>query len=110
MTDIVWAVSGLGFTMFVMGLRQVRSPLDSRIARWAPVPLRLIVGYGFMEHGFAKLGRGPEAILKDVADLRNSVAHRHAIFVTAPFADSRTGNRGTWQTSRSREQPAPRLG
>ena len=30
------------------------------IARWAPVPLRLIVGYGFMEHGFAKLARGPE--------------------------------------------------
>jgi putative oxidoreductase len=30
-------------------------------ARWAPVPLRLIVGYGFMEHGFAKLARGPEA-------------------------------------------------
>ena len=27
----------------------------SPIARWAPVPLRLIVGYGFMEHGFAKL-------------------------------------------------------
>src|SRR5206468_7942864 len=21
------------------------------IARWAPIPLRLIVGYGFMEHG-----------------------------------------------------------
>lgn len=30
-------------------------------ARWAPLPLRLIVGYGFMEHGFAKLSRGPEA-------------------------------------------------
>jgi putative oxidoreductase len=30
-------------------------------ARWAPVPLRLVVGYGFMEHGFAKLARGPEA-------------------------------------------------
>ena len=30
-------------------------------SRWAPVPLRLIVGYGFMEHGFAKLARGPEA-------------------------------------------------
>ena len=28
------------------------------IARWAPVPLRLIVGYGFMEHGFAKLAQG----------------------------------------------------
>lgn len=30
-------------------------------ARWAPVPVRLIVGYGFMEHGFAKLGRGADA-------------------------------------------------
>ena len=33
----------------------------SPIARWASVPLRLIVGYGFMEHGFAKLARGPDA-------------------------------------------------
>jgi putative oxidoreductase len=31
------------------------------IGRWAPIPLRLIVGYGFMEHGFAKLSRGPDA-------------------------------------------------
>jgi putative oxidoreductase len=31
------------------------------IASWAPIPLRLIVGYGFMEHGFAKLARGPDA-------------------------------------------------
>jgi putative oxidoreductase len=30
------------------------------VAVWAPIPLRLIVGYGFMEHGFAKLSRGPE--------------------------------------------------
>ena len=30
-------------------------------ARWAPIPLRLIVGYGFMVHGFAKLARGPDA-------------------------------------------------
>jgi putative oxidoreductase len=29
-------------------------------ARWAPLPLRLIVGYGFMEHGYAKLSRGPD--------------------------------------------------
>ncbi len=32
-----------------------------RYARWAPLPLRLIVGFGFMEHGFAKLSKGPEA-------------------------------------------------
>src|SRR5215472_4684389 len=31
------------------------------VAVWAPIPLRLIVGFGFMEHGFAKLSRGPEA-------------------------------------------------
>ena len=31
------------------------------VAVWAPIPLRLIVGYGFMVHGFAKLSRGPEA-------------------------------------------------
>src|SRR2546427_6905374 len=49
-------------------------PVDSRIARWAPIPLRLIVGYGFMEHGFAKLGRGPEAF----ADIL------HAIGVPGP--------------------------
>jgi putative oxidoreductase len=29
------------------------------IDRWPFIPLRLIVGYGFMEHGFAKLAKGP---------------------------------------------------
>ena len=33
----------------------------SSLTRWAPVPLRLIVGYGFMDHGFAKLARGLDA-------------------------------------------------
>jgi putative oxidoreductase len=28
--------------------------------RWALLPLRLIVGYGFMAHGMAKWSRGPE--------------------------------------------------
>jgi putative oxidoreductase len=30
------------------------------IARWSPIPLRLIVGYGFMQHGYAKLSKGPD--------------------------------------------------
>jgi putative oxidoreductase len=42
-------------------------------ARWVPIPLRLIVGYGFMEHGFAKLLKGPE----------NFVAILHAMGVPA---------------------------
>ena len=33
----------------------------NRWAQWWPLPLRLIVGYGFMEHGYAKLARGPES-------------------------------------------------
>jgi putative oxidoreductase len=32
-----------------------------KIPTWAPVPLRLIVGFGFLEHGYAKLSKGPEA-------------------------------------------------
>ena len=43
-------------------------------ARWAPIPLRLIVGYGFMEHGFAKLSKGPDAF----------AAILHALGVPAP--------------------------
>jgi putative oxidoreductase len=33
----------------------------STFARWAPLPLRLVLGYGFLEHGLAKLGRGADA-------------------------------------------------
>lgn len=44
------------------------------VARWAPVPLRLIVGYGFMQHGLAKLSKGPEAFANIL----------HAVGVPAP--------------------------
>jgi putative oxidoreductase len=30
---------------------------------WAAIPLRLIVGYGFLAHGYAKLMRGPESFV-----------------------------------------------
>lgn len=35
------------------------SPLPAP-AGWYAIPLRLIVGYGFFSHGWAKLARGPE--------------------------------------------------
>jgi putative oxidoreductase len=46
----------------------------NRWAEWHPIPLRLIVGYGFMEHGYAKIVHGPE----------NFVGILHAIGVPAP--------------------------
>jgi len=44
------------------------------VTRWAPIPIRLIVGYGFMQHGFAKLSKGAEAF----------AAILHAVGVPAP--------------------------
>ena len=44
------------------------------LARWAPIPLRLIVGYGFFAHGLAKLEKGPERFVEIV----------HAIGTPAP--------------------------
>ena len=38
----------------------VRNGLIPRLRRWAPMPLRLIVGYGCIAHGCAKIARGPE--------------------------------------------------
>jgi putative oxidoreductase len=32
----------------------------SDLARWAVLPMRVLVGYGFMQHGFSKLSRGPD--------------------------------------------------
>ena len=43
--------------------RKFDLPLALRpsIAQWAPVPIRLLVGFGCMAHGAAKLSRGPDA-------------------------------------------------
>lgn len=49
-------------------------PDRASTASWAAIPLRLIVGYGFMQHGFAKLSKGPEAF----------AALLHVIGVPAP--------------------------
>lgn len=43
-----------------------RALLDDR---WALVPLRLVVGFGFAAHGYAKLERGPEGFAAIVAAL-----------------------------------------
>ena len=48
-------------TVIVEKMMFAGSRARSALAAWAPIPLRLIVGYGFMEHGFAKMSRGPNA-------------------------------------------------
>ena len=45
-------------TMSTSWFRQLISRWN--LARWAPIPLRLIAGYGFFAHGVAKLQRGPD--------------------------------------------------
>jgi putative oxidoreductase len=50
------------------------SPLPIPTALYA-VPLRLIVGLGFAEHGYAKLSRGPDAFI--------TILHQ----IGVPFAD-----------------------
>ena len=42
-------------------LMAVYARLTSHVYQsWYAIPLRLIVGFGFMEHGYAKIARGPE--------------------------------------------------
>ena len=53
---------------------EVLKPSKWDFGRWAPLPLRLIVGYGFLEHGYAKLSHGPERF----------VAILHGLGVPAP--------------------------
>ena len=43
-------------------------------AAWYALPVRLIVGFGFLQHGYAKLARGPE----------NFIGILHAIGVPLP--------------------------
>jgi putative oxidoreductase len=44
-------------------------------ARFAPIPLRLIVGFGFMQHGFAKLTRGPDHFAQILQALGTPAPH-----------------------------------
>jgi putative oxidoreductase len=39
-------------------------PKETLLQQWAPLPLRLMLGYGFMAHGWAKLSRGPVGFAK----------------------------------------------
>ncbi len=51
---------------------------------WAQLPLRLLIGFGFAAHGYAKLSRGPEKFSAILAAL--GVPHPHLMaWLTALF-------------------------
>lgn len=56
--------------------------LNLAINRWAPLPLRLIVGYGFIVHGFAKLSRGPDTFATILHTLGIPLPHLFAWLTT----------------------------
>jgi putative oxidoreductase len=60
MNQLTQSLEGEGGSRFEFLSRGLAFLARPSIARWAAIPLRLIVGYGFMEHGFAKLSRGPD--------------------------------------------------
>src|SRR4051812_11123600 len=49
--------------------------LRALLVRWAPIPLRLIVGYGFLVHGLLKLGRGVDVFAAALAGLSIPAPH-----------------------------------
>jgi putative oxidoreductase len=74
MKQLTQSLERQGTGRFVFLSRGLAFLTRPSVAVWAPIPLRLIVGYGFMEHGFAKLSKGPEVF----------AAILHTIGVPAP--------------------------
>ena len=60
MNDLSQSLQRSGGSRFAFLSDRFASLIRPSVAVWAAIPLRLIVGYGFMEHGFAKLSKGPE--------------------------------------------------
>jgi putative oxidoreductase len=45
------------------------------LARWAPVLVRIVVGYGFLQHGLAKILRGPDVFATTLQGLGTPWPH-----------------------------------
>ena len=59
-----------------------RSRIGEIIGRWSPLALRLIVGFGFMVHGWAKLSRGPDKFARVVEWIGFPMPHFFAWLTT----------------------------
>ena len=49
--------------------------MSSAISRYGALPLRAIVGIGFLEHGYSKLSKGPEAFASILNSLHVPLPH-----------------------------------
>lgn len=61
------------FAMSASRFHQATARLN--LAHWAPIPLRWIVGYGFLAHGLAKLEKGPERFVDIVHAIGTPFPH-----------------------------------
>ena len=52
--------------------------MSSAISRYGALPLRAIVGIGFLQHGYSKLSKGPEAFASILYSLHVPVPHLSA--------------------------------
>jgi putative oxidoreductase len=63
-------------------MSQQSTPLPARmssaLSRYSALPLRAIVGIGFLQHGYAKLSKGPEAFASILSSLHVPLAHLSA--------------------------------
>lgn len=57
----------------VAAVEEVRARLN--FARWPLLPIRLIVGFGFFDHGLAKMLRGPDHFVQVVAAIGVPMPH-----------------------------------
>jgi putative oxidoreductase len=69
------APRGKDASMGARNLAIARSRVEDLAKRWAPLPLRLMVGFGFMAHGFAKLSKGPDAFAAILSAMNVPMPH-----------------------------------
>jgi putative oxidoreductase len=67
-------VATVSWALKAQTMNEARRSRLQPVAAWWAVPLRLIVGYGFIAHGLAKLSRGPSGFANTL----------HALGVPAP--------------------------
>ncbi len=65
----------IGTPLFSPARKLASTRIVFSLAQYAPIPLRLIVGLGFIEHGLLKLQRGPEVFAAALQALGTPAPH-----------------------------------